>query len=469
MLGGSSGINFTAYIMPAAEDIDLWEMMGNKGWSWNELKPYYLKHRSSQGGSGPIITSCPSEKSLVEDRIIAALDEMTGSLRAQDPYNGKPLGLYEHLSTVDPKTGNRSYAASAFLHPHGDRNNLHVLTNATVCKVIYDQDSSTASGVEFLFQGVLHRISAKFEIILAAGAIQTPQILELSGIGDPKVLRRAGINCTIPLPDVGNNLCEHPMTSLTYMLDSKTPSTGSGVSMITFLPYSSLVAEEELEKTVAQVEQVISLSKAERQAIVSRLRNPASGAVQLNGFSACVDIESGLRDRSKLMPDVSGHEHSYWSFLVTTSTLSRGSTHAVSSDPLTAPSIDLGLLKQETDVDLLAAGLEFADRVFSSNHVSDQVVKRVVPSSNLDLNDREKGREFVRNWATSFNHILGTCAMGKVVDQRLRVKGVRGLRIVDASVIPTQISGNILATVYAVAEKAADLIKEDYQSFRASL
>ncbi|KAI9036822.1 GMC family oxidoreductase [Aspergillus affinis] len=484
MLGGSSGINFMAYIRPAAEDIDLWGKMGNEGWSWNDLMPYYLKSErlhgtdekeicpersvgkdpvGSHGNSGPIITSLPPGKPPIEDGMIAAFDETSGSSRAEDPYGGKPLGLYDHVSTVDPEDGTRSYAASAFLRPHEARKNLKVLTEATACKIIHNQAIGTATGIEFLYQGALHRVFPSKEIILAAGSIQTPQILEISGIGDPKILQAAGIPCTKELPDVGNNLCEHPMTSLTYAVNEE-PSIHSGVSMIAFLPYRSLVSHDELEEVVAQVEQVASLSEVERHAIVSRLRDPMSGAVQFNGIAAYLDVERGYANRRNLFPDTSGHEHTYYTFLVTiASTLSRGSTHITSSDPHATPDIDLGLLNEEADVSLLAAGLEFADRVFSSGHVSERVAKRAVPTVNVDLCDRDDGREFARDWTTSFNHILGTCAMGRVVDERLRVKEMSGLRIVDASVIPTQISGNVMATVYAVAERAADLIKEDFE------
>jgi choline dehydrogenase-like flavoprotein len=267
------------------------------------------------------------------------------------------------------------------------------------------------------------------------------------------------------------------MTSITYALDeTKSFSRNNlhlsqvacdddlsdGVSLMAFLPYSSLVSHKELEETVLKVTQCTQLLEQERYSVVARLRDPVSGALQFNGTTAMIDIGVGHANQSRLIANTSGHENTYYSFHVTiTSTLSRGSTHVMSSDPFAAPAIDLGLLRDPTDVELLSAGLEFADKVFSSSHVSDQVVTRVIPSPDVDLGDREQGCQFVRDWTTSFNHILGTCAMGRVVDERLRVKGISGLRVVDASVIPTQISGNVMATVYAVAEKAADLIKED--------
>ncbi|KAK1149632.1 hypothetical protein N8T08_005183 [Aspergillus melleus] len=329
--------------------------------------------------------------------MIAAFDETSGPLRAEDPYGGKSLGLYDHVSTIDPDTSTRSYAASAFFYPHEGRNNLKVLPEATVCKILHDQDPGTATGIDFLYQGALHHIFPFKEIILAAGSIQTPQILELSGIGDPKVLQAAGIPCTKAIPNVGNNLCEYPMTSLTYALN-KEPYTHSGVSMIAFLPCRSLISNGELEDVVAQVERVASVSEIERQAIVSRLRVPTSGAVQFNGTSAYVDVEKGFTDRNKLFCDTSDHEHTYYTFLVTiTSTLSRRSTHITSLNPHAVPEINLSLLKDEADVSLLAAGLEFADRVFSSGHVSERVVSRAVPTANVDLRDRDEGRRFMRD------------------------------------------------------------------------
>ncbi|KAE8382975.1 alcohol oxidase [Aspergillus bertholletiae] len=497
LLGGSSGINYMAYCRPAAEDIDLWEKLGNKGWSWNELMPYYLKTQKlelangiqapqgnilspglpqSHGHSGPISTTYPRQRAPFEDRIIRAFDETSKIPRAQDPWSGRPLGLYDHLSTINRDNGaTRSYAASAFLYPCLQRENLKVLTEATVCKVLLDTHSSKATGVEFFCSGTMHQIFPTVETILSAGPVQSPRLLELSGIGNPEFLRRANIDCVLPLSEVGENLCEHPMTSITYALDetkslpqnnlqvARDDNMSDGVRLMAFLPYSSLVSQKQLEETLLNVTQCPQLLEQERCSVASRLQDPTSGALQFNGTTAMVDIEGGHSNQSRLISDTSGHEHTYYSFHVTiTSTLSRGSTHVTSSDPFAKPAIDLGLLRDPTDVELLSTGLEFADKVFSSSHVSDQVVTRVIPSPDVDLRDREQGGRFVRDWTTSFNHILGTCAMGRVVDERLHVKGISGLRVVDASVIPTQISGNVMATVYAVAEKAADLIKEDY-------
>ncbi|KAB8067049.1 glucose-methanol-choline oxidoreductase [Aspergillus leporis] len=182
LLGGSSGINYMAYCRPAAEDIDLWEKLGNKGWSWNELMPYYLKTQSlervngmqglqgqalcpslpqSHGHRGPILTSYPRRRAPFEDRIIRAFDETSNIPRPRDPWSGRPLGLYDHLSTIGRDNGaTRSYAASAFLYPNFKRENLKVMTEATVGKVLLDKHSSKAEGVELFCSGTRHRLSS---------------------------------------------------------------------------------------------------------------------------------------------------------------------------------------------------------------------------------------------------------------------------------------------------------------------
>lgn len=502
LLGGSSGINYMAYCRPAAQDIDLWENLGNKGWSWAELQPCYLRsesidesgqgkpaqksdiyniHPDSHGHLGPVKTSFPYRREPYEDRMIDAFDEISGVSRPDDPWNGAPLGQYGRLSTVDREHGpSRSYSASAFLAPNLRRENLKILEYATACKIMLDVATLTAYGVELLCAGGTYQVFAN-EIILSAGSIGSPQILELSGIGDPEILSNNAIECVLALPEVGKNLQEHPMTSLTYALDmSRSPhsdlhlsneyqecETSDGESLMAFLPYPGLVSPAELSETISQIRDYTWLAEPERESIISRLQDPSSGDVQFNGTAMYIDIESGHGNQSKLVRNVSGDKYTYYTYLVTiTNTMSRGSTHIKSADPRMAPSIDLGLLNAPTDVDLLAAGLQFVDRVFSSKHISDQVVERVVPRPGIDLGDRKQARQFVRNWTTSFNHALGTCSMGRVVDERLRVKGCHRLRVVDASVIPTMISGNVMATVYAVAEKASDILKEDLDSSR---
>ncbi|KAI9926160.1 hypothetical protein ASPWEDRAFT_115539 [Aspergillus wentii DTO 134E9] len=513
LLGGSSGINYLAYCRPAAQDIDFWEQLGNKGWNWSELRPYYHKSESlhgkagpavenkpdffannprSHGSSGPIQTSFAPWRVPVEDSIIAALSELSGVEASKDPWDGDHLGIYGSLSVIDTRKGggSRSYAATGYLAPIIGRPNLQVLTDATVCKVLLEQsDSLTARGVEFSYDGATHSVHARQELILCAGTIQSPRLLELSGIGDPQILGAAGVECVLRRPEIGNNLREHPMTSITYELaegqisldslfnestalaakqqllgtDGGSDSLNGAMGLAGFLPYASLVSTEELNSMVSQMDDEEVYPIEEKQDLAARLRNPKYGAVQVVGCPANFDVSAGHADQRRLMAGPPPGRNACYAFLLSLATpLSRGSSHITSADAFAVPQIDLGLLSHPMDADVLAGGLDFADRVFRSSRVADKVAGRVDPPPEINLRDRRQGREFVRSHTTVFNHMLGTCAMGHVVDERLRVKGVSGLRVVDASVFPTQISGNIMATVYAVAEKAADMIKEDH-------
>ncbi|KAF4210835.1 hypothetical protein CNMCM5878_003776 [Aspergillus fumigatiaffinis] len=471
LLGGSSGINFLAYCRPSAEDIDYWAELGNNGWSWAELAPYYHRSESidegsskkasgkqgfyseeaqSHGHSGPIKTSFPPWRVPIEDSIIDAFDKTSGVPRPNDPWSGNHLGFYGALSVIDrDNKATRSYGATGYLAPNIHRKNLKVLTGATVSKILLDK--TTARGVEFWCDGAFHNVFTTTEVILSASTVQSPRLLGLSGIGDPDVLRTAGIDCVVPLPEVGNNLQEHPMTAATYEL-----APG-------FLPYATLVSEQELGKLVSEVTaSSLQLSEQESQNIMAHLRSPKSAAVQFTGVPANFDLKFGHADQSKLMPGAPPDRNACYTVLVSANyPLSRGSSHVISPDPFAAPQIDLALLSHPVDASVLASGLRFVDRAFQSSQVKGKISGRVDPAPEIDLEDLERGRAFVRDRTMIYNHILGTCALGRVVDERLRVKGVRGLRVVDASVIPASLSGNIMSTVYALAEKAADMIKED--------
>jgi choline dehydrogenase-like flavoprotein len=508
LLGGSSGINFLAYCRPSAEDIDYWAELGNDGWSWAELAPYYHRSESidegsskkasgkqgfyseeaqSHGHSGPIKTSFPPWTVPIEDSIIDAFDKTSGVPRPNDPWSGNHLGFYGALSVIDrDNKATRSYGATGYLAPNIHRKNLKVLTGATVSKILLDK--TTARGVEFWRDGAFHNVFTTTEVILSASTVQSPRLLELSGIGDPDVLRTAGIDCVVPLPEVGNNLQEHPMTAATYELapgeisldslfkdqalfqehqrlymEEHSGAMAGAMSVVGFLPYATLVSEQELGKLVSEVTACsLQLSEQESQNIMAHLRSPKSAAVQFTGVPANFDLKFGHADQSKLMPGAPPDRNACYTVLVSVNyPLSRGNSHVISPDPFAAPQIDLALLSHPVDASVLASGLRFVDRAFQSSQVKGKISGRVDPAPEIDLEDLERGRAFVRDRTMVYNHILGTCALGRVVDERLRVKGVRGLRVVDASVIPASLSGNIMSTVYALAEKAADMIKED--------
>ncbi|KAL3455376.1 hypothetical protein BJX64DRAFT_272515 [Aspergillus heterothallicus] len=515
-LGGSSSINFLAYCRPSREDVDRWEELGNQGWNWHNLMPYYRNsERIAQGGlplqgsqdsfsldgqfhgneTGVIGTSFPSWRFPFEEPLLKALDETTGLARPSDPWGGDHLGFYGALSTID-RTGERPVrcdAAAGYLKLMADRSNVKILTNALACRVILSEeerslDPPTARGVVFSCEEHMHRVLAKKEVILSCGSIKTPQLLELSGIGDPGVLEAAGIECRVTLPAVGCDLQEHPMTSVTYELtpDNQTLDTlfsdaalfgqylqqyfaeGDGpvsgcMSLTGFIPYATLVSESRLEQSLANATSSNETGKFKHS--LSLLRSKLSPSVQITCVPANFSPGSGYAHLNQVMPGAPVGRGPCYTFLISNSyPLSRGSIHIKTSDPFAAPTIDLGILSHDLDVDVLAAGVLFADKVFQSAHVREKTIARISPPASVNLDSWEAVRGYAKDQVLVFNHLLGTCAMGKddsaVVDGNLRVMGVQGLRVVDASVIPNQLSGNIIATVYALSERAADLIKQ---------
>ena len=526
MLGGSSGINFMAYGRPCAEDIDEWsKTLGIPGWSWSDLLPYFTRseklevdqpnirnrdindcplNQDLHGTDGAIHTSMSPWQVPFEETLLPAFDEVSGLSRPEDPYNGSHLGFYRSLFTID-RLGKpvRSYAGSGYMAPIIGRPNLRILTNTLAVKVLLENCNDgglVARGVELQHEGASYSAFAKREVILSAGSIRSPQLLEFSGIGDPKILENAKIPCVSCNSDVGNNLQEHTMSAVVYELapgvisldsifqdpamakehqrlytESYSGAMSGSMSVTGYIPYSSRVSKIELEETITSVShsprvndqsppQNAAFQRRQRELIVTRLRDPRSANIQAIGTPANFDIARGHSSWDKLMTGAPiGHNACYSIVVSNMYPISRGSVHIKSSSPLDAPLIDPGYLSNQADVNVMAAGVEFADRVFQSSRVKNKVARRVDPPPGINLENKDAARDFVRDHVVTYHHALGTCAMGQVVDECLRVKGVQGLRVVDASVLPMQISTAIQATVYSVAEKAADMIRKGHQ------
>ncbi|RFU32340.1 hypothetical protein B7463_g3972, partial [Scytalidium lignicola] len=508
MLGGSSGVNFMCYVLPSASDIDWWGEQ-NKGWSWAELEPYYRKNEAFHvhpaqkekrdgfvadlnfhGHSGPVQVSFPPTPAPFEDSLFKAFDEESGLPRPKEPFSGDHLGFFETPATIDRRPGksSRSYSATGYLAPVLGRSNLKVLTEATATRILLDGvENPIARGAEFWHGGKLHKVFAKKEVIISSSTIQSPRLLELSGIGNREVLKAAGVECIVESPFVGENLQEHPMTPLIYELTGEDNITIDSVlqdntllqkhlsmaettqegflvgntGFMGFIPYSAQVSKETLESTIASITATRDTDQPSYH--VARLRDPRSPNIHIVGIPANFDILHGHANLSKVMSGAPpGYNGCYTLAISTQFPISRGNSHIQTSEDGVSPRIDPGFLTHPADVDVLAAGLMFAERVLTeSKHVNTKIGRRVDPPPEVDLKDFEQAKAFVYQRIMAFNHYLGTCGMGKVVDERLRVKGVQGLRIVDASVIPLQPSGNIVATVYAIAERAVDFIKED--------
>jgi len=514
----------------AADIDDWSKKLGISGWLWDDLLPYLkrsqklevdlpnIKERDvhifpfeveSQGTAGAIHTSASPWHVPFEHEILPVLDKISGYARPKDPYCGSHVGFYRSLWAIDRSDKPvRSYAASGYLAPVTERPNLKIITNTVACKILTEtkEDGSlAATGVEVQHHGARYVVKAKREVILSAGSFQSPQLLEQSGIGDPDILRQLGIPCVLENLNVGNNLQEKLLSAVVYELapgimsldsvlrdpelraehqklyaESHSGALSGCINLTGFLPYSSLVRRNDMDSTMDSIlnQEIASGSPQspaqnapfqhrQREAIAERMRSPNSADIQFICTPANFDTASGYQNLAKLSPGSPAGYNACYSVVVSQMyPNSRGSVHSRSSNPLDAPTIDLGFLSHPADVDVMAAGIQFADRVLSSDALKGMVGRRVDPPPSVDLQDKEQARDFARDHVVTYHHSLGTCAMGQVVDERLRVKGVQGLRVVDASVMPMQVSAAILATVYAVAEKGADMILADHESVR---
>ncbi|KAJ6443695.1 Oxygen-dependent choline dehydrogenase [Purpureocillium lavendulum] len=494
--------------------------LGIKGWSFNDLLPYFKRHEMLEanqpniterdiserpldvglhGLGGPIHTSMATWSVPFETPLLAALDDTSGIPRPVDPYNGSHLGFYRSLLAID-RTARpvRSYAATGYLPVSSLRPNLRVLTSALVTRIILEPDSDgilTARGVEINHQGSIRRILATKEVILCAGSLKSPQILELSGIGDQSVLQNVNIPCLQPNSHVGSNLQEKTMAAVVYELgpdemsldslfrdvnfakehlnlymNSHTGALSGSNDLMGFVPFASLANSVGIDEAVGTAVSTTpspgqnpGFQQKQQRLIAARLRDRNSASIQLLASPANFNIAEGHANCAKLISGPPpGTDRSCYGLIVSNMyPLSRGTVHIRSSDPEDEPAIDPGFLTHPSDAHILATGLAFADRVFQSKHLEGKVGRRVDPPPEVNLQDDDSARRFVRERIVSYHHALGTCALGQVVDDRLRVKGIRGLRVCDASVLPMQVSAAILATVYAVAEKAAEMIASD--------
>ncbi|RDW59103.1 alcohol oxidase-3 [Coleophoma crateriformis] len=515
VLGGSSAINFMMCAHASRKDLDNWAALtGDPAWGFDQLQKYYRKAETYtpdaadvpgmeimdvalHGHEGPVQTRLyPASGEL--DNAFAPTFKTLGLDAKEDPRKGATLGGYKMLKFVD-QTYKRSYAASAYYAPVRERKNLHVVTGAFVEKILFEEKEGeiSAMGVYFTVDGQGLTFRATSEIILAAGAIQSPQLLELSGIGKKDRLERYNIAVIIDNASVGENLQDHTIVPLLYEVHEglataetiKQPgvlewATGefqagrggplaSGVSCTAFLSYDSVreALGQDISKVVGISNAPTATTLAQAELLKTDFLDKGEAELQIN-FGA-----TGWNPYSKTLSGLFLHDDpgNFAGFAMgLTHPFSRGSVHIQSSNPTVPPLIDPKYLSHPLDVELVKEALLFSQKLSETEPMAgylkdkaDGMGKIIQPSFKMAerLTD-EKAEWFAREATFSSWHPVGTCAMlprgeGGVVDSRLKVYGVKGLRIVDASIIPLQVRGNIASAVYAIAEKAADLIKED--------
>lgn len=449
-LGGSSSINGLIYIRGQARDYDEWADLGNPEWSWEKCLPYFkrLEHNDlgasqTRGVNGPMwATTVPGPNKLVDAFISAS--QACGVPRTNDFNDGKQEGVgYFQLST---KKGFRCSTAVGYLKPARSRSNLTIETDAQVTRVL--MNGKRAIGVLFERKGQCHELQAGKEVLLCAGAIQTPQLMQLSGIGPQDLLTVHRIPVVHHLPGVGENLQDHLQVRLMYEVSEP------------------ITTNDTLRSLTGQ-------AKMGLQWLLNR-SGPLAVGINMGGmFCRALPDENPTPDTqfhfATLSADhAAGKVHPFSGCTYSVCQLrpeARGYVRIKSNDPFEAPSIQANYLSTETDKRTTIAGVKFARKVAAAAPMSRYMKREFKPGP--EVRTDEEILEFCRNNASTIFHPSGTAKMGPsddpmaVVDQRLRVYGVQGLRVVDCSIMPTLISGNTNIPTVMIAEKAADYILED--------
>ncbi len=437
VLGGCSSINGMVYFRGHPREYDEWQQ---PGWTSADLQPYFERlenyeaaHTPQRHRGGPVNVIDIAHPNPLVRRFLAAADTL-GLPRCADFNGGDPEGFGPRQATI--RNGRRESGVTAYLNPARRRPNLQVMTDAPVTRVAFE--GRRATGVEIERRGARSLIKARREVIVACGAYGSPQLLQLSGVGDASALQALGVAPVLDLPAVGKNLHDHPAASIAV----RTANTESyGLSWRT-VPRSLSIAA---------------------QYLLFRSGPLASNVFEANGF---------MRSRPQIdRPDLqiifmpahrnaSGHwlprGHGYGIIFVNLRPASRGSVSLVSKDPHAKPAIDFNFLADPGDIEVLVRGFEVARSLLAAPSFAP--LDSVETSPGREVQGRAQIEAHIRQSLVTVHHPCGTCRLGEVVDTKLRVKGIDALRVVDASVIPTVIAGNSNIPVTAVAERAADLL-----------
>jgi choline dehydrogenase len=441
-LGGSSSMNAMLYVRGRPLDYGLWEEQGAPGWGWDDVLPYFLKSEDNARGSSEFHASGgelrvedqrsprPFDRRLLEASAAAGIPRI-------DDYNG-PEQDGVSMFQVTQRAGRRWSAADGFLRPALSRPNLELITGATVTGLELDGDR--AAGVRYRKRRGGETVArAEREVVLAAGAIGSPQILMLSGIGPAEHLREVGVPVRHELAGVGRNLQDHPAVSMLWEVSDE--RTLFGADRPRFL------LEWLLRKTGP-----LTSSVAEVVAFVRTRSGLAAADIQFHMGAAYFEDHGN--------EEFDGHAMVIGPALV--SPESRGSVRLGSADPLAKARILTNSLAAQGDVDSLVAGMELAREIVSHSPLADVIVRELKPG--VESTDREALEADLRRRLFLLYHPAGTCRMsdddeGAVVDSELRLHGIDGLRVADASVFPVIPGGNTHAPTVMVAERAADLIR----------
>jgi choline dehydrogenase-like flavoprotein len=443
-LGGSSSINGMVYSRGHRLDYDDWAALGNKGWSYRDVLPYFLRSENNQtytaspyhGGGGPLTVKDLDSHTPLAEMLIEAAAQF--QYRRNDDPNGAEQDGFG-VRQVTQRNGRRESAATAFLKPVRGRGNLTVITGAVVDRVTFSE--RCASGVMVRRDGEIQSITARREVIIAAGTIASPLVLMRSGIGPGAALRRWGIELRRDAPEVGTNLQDHVSTPLRYSTPTTVPY---GLSWRT----APWIACSFVEYALF------------RRGLLANNMMHAGGFIRTDPALDRPDIDFVVVPANRPAQGMMGIGHGYGMSTVLMRPKSRGHVTLSSADAEAAPVIDPQFLSHPADIESLMRGFRLARRLLESDAFKPVRGVELLPGAHVHSD--EAIREHIRNNFVTTFHPVGTCRMGiddgAVVDPQLRVRGVERLRVVDASVMPTLIGGNTNAPTIMIAEKAADMI-----------
>ena len=447
VLGGSSSINGLLYVRGQPQDFDQWRQLGNDGWSWDDVAPYFDRAETWEGGgsgrgrNGPLqVSRTRLSRDAVDQWIEAAV---AAGYKRTDDYNQpdqEGVGYFQ----LTAANGKRCSSAVAFLHPAKKRPNLTILTHTHVRSL--DMDGNRVTGISAIRKGKDITIKARREVVLSAGAIGSPHILMLSGIGDGDGLAAAGVTPRFDLPGVGRNMQDHLQARPVYKCTASTINTE-----INNIFKQALIGMQYLATRSGPMTMAASLGTAflktredlDTPDIQFHIQpwsadSPGEGPHKFDAFTASV---------LQLRPESTGH------------------LELRSADPLTPPAIHPNYLATKTDCDTLVEGIRIARKIARTEPVASIITGEHGPLANIDDADYDGLLNWARDHSTTIYHPTGTCKMGTdpdaVVDPRLNVHGIDGLRVADASIMPVITSGNTNAPAIMIGEKASDMILED--------
>ncbi len=445
VLGGSSSINGMLYVRGNARDYDDWAQMGNQGWSYEDVLPYFKKTErrkegadAYRGGEGPLAIAEFPERYELMDAVLRAGEEL--GYPPNPDYNGERQEGFAYYQ-VTQKNGVRHSAYRAFLKPALKRGNIELVTNAMALRVVLAE--GRASAVVFERGGAIEIATARREVIVCAGAVQSPQLLELSGIGDPARLSAIGITPKHELAGVGENYIDHYMVRPSWRINRP-------------------ITLNEVRRPLPLLKEALRYAFA-RKGLLTVPTALIAGFVKSRPELEAPDVQFHIAHASYGDPILRDFENQPGLTIGVYQTRpeSKGSMHIASPDPRTQPVIVGNYLSLDYDRQVTVAGIRLARAVMETVAMRGYVDHEVTPGPEVRSDDEIL--DYCRRVGTAVYHPVGTCKMGSdpmaVVDDQLRVRGLDGLRVIDASVMPTITNGNTHAPTMMIAERGADLIK----------